>query len=188
MRQYAASPIIQKLIEDRRAYFDDAWMDQFYSVLWNVDTAQGLGLDIWGRIVGVDRLLIIPVGTPNPGGFSFTPGVNSLTDDQYRRVILAKALVNITDGTPKSINGLLSALFEDKGICYVMDFNDMSIEYRFEFYIEPYEYVMLKSTEVSLRPAGVLVNIFQIDPETTFGFAESIQLQPFDQGVFYVGQ
>jgi hypothetical protein len=32
----------------------------------------------------------------------------------------------------------------------------------------------------------VLGNVFQVDVPTTFGFAESIHLQPFDQGTFYV--
>lgn len=188
MRQYAASPIIQRLIDDRKSYFNTPWVDEFYNIAWNVDTAKGFGLDILGRIVGVDRLLLIPADTPNPGGFAFAPGANNMTDDQYRKAIMAKAMVNITDGTPPSINKMLSMLFAGRGACYILDFNDMSIEYRFEFYLEPYEYVLLTGTELSLRPAGVLVNIFQIEPENTFGFKESLQLQPFDQGVFYAGQ
>lgn len=55
MRQYAASPVIQKLVADRATYFPDSWADDFYNNYWNIDTAAGLGLDYWGRIVVVDR-------------------------------------------------------------------------------------------------------------------------------------
>lgn len=55
MRQYAASPVIQQLVSDRATYFAADWQDQFYNYYWNIDTAAGVGLDIWGRIVVVDR-------------------------------------------------------------------------------------------------------------------------------------
>jgi hypothetical protein len=55
MRQYAASPVIQQLVADRATYFPSAWQDEFYNNYWNIDTATGLGLDYWGRIVVVDR-------------------------------------------------------------------------------------------------------------------------------------
>lgn len=55
MRQYAASPVIQQLVADRATYFPVSWANDFYKNYWNVDTAAGLGLDYWGRIVVVDR-------------------------------------------------------------------------------------------------------------------------------------
>lgn len=55
MRQYAASPIIHRLVADRSEYFATSWADEFYDNYWNVDTAKGKGLDYWGRIVVVDR-------------------------------------------------------------------------------------------------------------------------------------
>lgn len=67
MKQYAASPVIQKLIEDRKSYFDASWQQQFYDVIWNVDTAQGYGLDIWGRIVVIGRNVTIDTADPTFG-------------------------------------------------------------------------------------------------------------------------
>lgn len=55
MRQYAASPVIQRLVADRATYFPSSWAEDFYNNYWNVDTATGKGLDYWGRIVVVDR-------------------------------------------------------------------------------------------------------------------------------------
>lgn len=185
--QYGNSATISQLVQNMNSYVDPrADFDTFYDYVWNVDTAEGFGLDTWGRIVGIGRTLNVPADTPNPGGFAFTPGVVTLDDDQYRTVVLVKALANITDCSPRSLNQLLTNLFAARGRCYVLDTGSMTMQYRFEFWLEPFEYVIIDGGTVAPRPAGVLVDIFQVDVNTTFGFAESIQLQPFDQGTFYV--
>jgi hypothetical protein len=59
--QYANSPTLRQLIYKMDEYINpDADFDAFYDYVWNVETAQGFGLDIWGRIVGVGRMLTIP--------------------------------------------------------------------------------------------------------------------------------
>lgn len=63
MKQYASSPIIQTRIANRASYLSpEAWQQELYDVVLNLDTAQGFGLDIWGRIVGLQngRLLTVP--------------------------------------------------------------------------------------------------------------------------------
>ena len=185
--QYGNSATITQLVRNMDQYLDPrADFDTFYSYVWNVETAQDFGLDIWGRIVGVDRTLNVPADTPNPGHFAFTPGVVTLTDSQYRTVILVKALANITDCTARSLNQLLSNLFAGRGRCYVLDTGAMSMRFTFEFFLQPFEYVIITQSGVAPRPAGVLANVLQVDPSQTFGFAEAIQFQPFDQGTFYV--
>jgi hypothetical protein len=185
--QYGNSPTMLQLIDNMNEYIDPRIdIDNFYDYIWNVETAQGFGLDIWGRIVQIERVISVPADTPNPGGFPFTPGVYTMDDEQYRRVILIKALANITNCTSGSLNQLLQKLFEGRGRCYALDMGGMAMRLTFEFWLEPYEYVILTTTGVSPRPAGVLGNVFQVDVPTTFGFAESIHLQPFDQGTFYV--
>lgn len=83
MRQYATSPIIQARVANRDSYFDPtAWQQELYDVVLNLDTAQGFGLDIWGRIVGLPngRNLTVPVtGTKYLG---FREG-NTVTDFVY---------------------------------------------------------------------------------------------------------
>ena len=59
MKQYAASPVIQKIVADRSSYFQNSWVNDFYNNYWNIDTATGNGLDIWGRIVVVDRVVSV---------------------------------------------------------------------------------------------------------------------------------
>lgn len=56
--QYSNSPRLLSLI----GCFSDAmkvcsFFNDFYNHIWNIDTATGLGLDIWGQIVGVNRTI-----------------------------------------------------------------------------------------------------------------------------------
>lgn len=185
--QYGTSATIVQLVQNMNQYLDPrADFDTFFNYVWNVETAQGFGLDIWGRIVGVERSINVPGDTPNPGMFPFTAGVYEMTDAEYRGVVLIKALANITNCTAEGLNQLLSNLFALRGRCYVRDLGSMSMEFRFEFWLEPFEYVIIAESGVAPRPAGVSVSIYQVDVPTVFGFAESLQLQPFDQGTFYV--
>lgn len=185
--QYGNSATITQLIRNMNTYIDPrADFDNFYAYVWNVETAQGFGLDIWGRIVGVEREINVPADTPNPGMYAFTSGVYSMTDAEYRLVILVKALANITNCTADGLNQLLSNLFSTRGRSYVLDTGAMTMKFTFEFFLKPFEYVILTTTGVAPRPAGVLVNIFQVDVPNTFGFKEAIHLLPFDQGTFYV--
>lgn len=184
--QYGNSPTLLALVQYMDQYVDpSADLDTFFSYVFDVSTAQGFGLDIWGRIVGINRVLNVPSTTPNPGGFAFTPGAYALSDTQYRQLILTKALANIISTTAPSINQLLTNLFAGRGRCYTIDLGGMAMGLTFEFYIQPFEYVALTTYGVSPRPAGVMLNIIQAVIAGTFGFSEAMEFQPFDQGTFY---
>lgn len=59
--QYQNSPTLYQLIQNFFDYIDpSANLDAFFDMIWNLDTAQGYGLDVWGRIVGVERVLRVP--------------------------------------------------------------------------------------------------------------------------------
>jgi hypothetical protein len=77
--QYGASPTIQAIIESINDCIDPRVnIQNFQNAIWNVDTAFGRGLDIWGKIVGVSRLLRIP---SNLNTFGFT---NTSIPDDWR--------------------------------------------------------------------------------------------------------
>lgn len=61
----------------------------------------------------------------------------------------------------------------------------MRIRFVFEFALLPYELAILTKSNAVPRPAAVLAEVMQIDLGSTFGFNESGNAQPFDQGVFY---
>lgn len=160
--QYANSPTILQLVQDIDSYLDPAAdIDNFYDVVWNVDTAVGFGLDIWGRIVGLPT-----------GRYIYTSPVTVLDDDQFRTLILLKALSNISITSAPSFNRLLRSWFGDRGRAYVNDLGSMSMRYTFEFQLEDFEVQILANPEIFLRPAGVLVTIRQFTAPV-FGFSEA---------------
>ena len=176
MKQYAASPILNILIDYRKEYFNQEWADEFYSNIWNVDTAQGFGLDIWGRIVVIGRN--IEITESDYFGFSTAPtrswlpfnqgvfyngakstSVFRLADNAYRAIILAKALSNISATDVRSLNRALRSLFRNRGKAYVKQVGPMAIEYVFEFFLEPWESSVVRFSEALPRPAGVSVSV-----------------------------
>ncbi len=56
LSQYANSPIIVGLLEGLEECLNPSTtIDAFYDDIFNVLTAKGYGLDVWGRIVGIGR-------------------------------------------------------------------------------------------------------------------------------------
>lgn len=204
--QYAASPTLVRLITDMNQYVDQrANFDAFYNFVWNVDTAVGFGLDIWGRIVGVGRLLRLPSNDPIFGFENsdipadwepfnqgvFFPGDQAtqsflLPDDAYRTLILTKALSNIVATNAPSLNQLLRNLFPGRGKCYVQDLGSMRMRFVFEFSLSNTEYAILTQSGALPHPAGVAYSVVVIPTATLFGFAEAGTYRPFDFGVFYL--
>lgn len=179
--QYANSPILLKLIENFATYIDPTRnLDEFFRLLWNVDTAAGYGLDVWGRIVGVSRVLFVPITGGEFFGFDeatdafpfgqapfFAAGGAltenfTLSDEAYRRLIFAKALANISDGSIPSINQILINLFSEYGNCYVVDNLDMTLTYTFGSELSPVDFAIVTQSGVLPRPAGVAASIVQL--------------------------
>lgn len=211
--QYANSPTLTQLIENMNAYIDPRVnMLNFYRLVWNVDTAVGFGLDIWGRIVGVNRVIPIP-GTDNSFGFDNTdvpsdwenfgslgqPAVGgpfyagqtstggfSLNDDAFRILILTKALANISTTTAPALNQLIHNLFPNRGRAYVLDPGHMSMQYVFEFSLTSIEHAILENSGVLPHPAGVAVSIVTTATGGQFGFEEQgVSVKPFNFGTFF---
>ena len=58
--QYGASPHIIGIVKAAAEQLDpSADIETFYNEVFNPKTAHGVGLDIWGRIVGADRYLTV---------------------------------------------------------------------------------------------------------------------------------
>lgn len=201
--QYAQAPTITAIIEDLNDCLDPrANMAQFYDYVWNVNTAQGFGLDDWGKIVGVSRLLRVPGADPivgfdnadvppdwqpmSQGRFSrgdTTGTAYNLPDDGYRTLILTKALANIVSTSSRSINKLLQNLFPGRGRAYVRDLGGMSMQFVFNFALTPVEYAILTQSGVLPHPAGVFYSVIVVPVAHLFGFRYGDVL-PFNRGPF----
>lgn len=199
--QYAASPRILSLLVQKAAILDSGkdfliWYDDVF----NPKTARGVGLDIWGRIVGIGRMLwmqnteFFGFAYQNMQNFDHAPfwiqslsqGQFRLTDEAYRFLVFYKAAANLGRGDLASINSLLNSLFEAEHgpfNSYVLEVGPMELRAVFNFYLPEYEQALLEQYGLLDRPAGVLFSWYQHDPAEMFGFAGQ-ELQNFDNGIF----
>lgn len=180
LAQYANSDAITGILG---SFFDaenPTWMlDDFFDMVWSVDTAQGWGLDVWGRIVGVQRTINI-VETTKYLGFEEATSLSAdpfnqspffsgqavstsfeLTDPAFRTLILAKALANVTDGSTKSLNQILRTLFPNRGNAFATDDGAMGMTYTFNFALTPVEAAIVTASGVLPKPTGVAVTYVQ---------------------------
>lgn len=185
LAQYANSPTIVGLIDFCNEWIDPTKdLDQFYSKVWDVSTATGYGLDVWGRIVDIPRTLIIP-GDDTFFGFNeaftgagsvvtpfnvapFYTGSDTLFDfpleeDAYRKLILAKAMSNISDCSIPTMNKILTYLFNDRGRVYVKNFTNQTMQIVVGFTLTAIEIGILVFSNVFPVPSGVSLSIVYED-------------------------
>ncbi|SAL70718.1 hypothetical protein AWB71_04304 [Caballeronia peredens] len=212
LAQYANSPTMTAIIDCLNQDLDpQADLDAFYDTIWNIVTALGYGLDVWGKIVNVKRGVSaalppaefgfaeafdaanasIGVQPFNCGVFNdgSSPVVRNVALDNgtYRTLIMTKAMANITDCSCASLNRLLKYLFDGRGRCYALDTGSMTMLYVFEFDLSILEVAFLTQSGVLPRPTGVLCNI-ALASDDIFGFSNPVEdFQPFNQGVFSGG-
>lgn len=147
LSQFASSPRILALIDTFNQAVDPTQdIANFQQYIWNVNTAVGNGLDIWGRIVGVSRTI------------QGSSGTITLADADFRTLILVKAAANIGNATVPTLNALLSQIFAPYGLVYVQDNLDMTLTYVFNFPPTTAQQAIVENSGVLPRPAGVEVN------------------------------
>lgn len=168
--QYSASPHILALCEGFQSQLDASpQLDLIFDDIININTATGVSLDLWGRILAIPRTL-------NTKDAQIT-----WPDETYRFLLLYKALANISSADAETQNRLLTELFEQN--VYVLDNQNMTIRVVFEFFPTQEQAAILNNYGLLTRGAGVGWEFYQIVPEETFGFDGS-GLQPFNQAPF----
>lgn len=196
--QYAASPRILALAAQYWQLLDPTpSADLMISKMIDPSTAEGYGLDVWGRIVGIKRALV-PVGgeylafappanVTNPDGNSwnnapFNP-VNAsgyASDAIYRVYVYVKAMLNIGNGSLADLNRYFSLLFPDSGIKIIHSGTMIIRVLDFSARLTAADILALRTLD--WVPLGVGWQLWQGVPDC-FGFAGS-ELQPFDQAPF----
>ena len=197
--QYAASPRILALLVKKAALADPGKdFMVWYHHVFDPTTAEGVGLDIWGRIVGAVRTLAIE---QKPFGFTpsrlqpFDQGVfyngqpiyasSTLNDAEFRTLIFWKAAANIGSAEAPALNFLLQRLFPEK-TCYVLETGIMHIRVVSEFELEEIHRAIFRRYGLLAKGAGVGVEWLEV-PRPCLGFADS-GLDTFNNGTFYAGQ
>lgn len=202
MRQFDNSPILQGILANWGENFDiNTLIDEIYTKCVNFDTCEGYWLDVWGEKIGLGRYITVYT---SEGVFGFDNSAHdfepfdqgtffeqstftdkyAMADDVYRRVLLAKAWANVTNCSAENLNKLLQIVFAGRGSCYVIDYNDMTMDYYFDFDLTDWE-INLLNNDLLPRPAGVLVRLNMFRQYGTFGFEEATDGLPFDDGIFY---
>ena len=134
-------------------------------------TAHGVFLDWLGDRVGVIRVL------------QTADGPMTLSDEDFRFLVMVKALQNISGESAADINRLISVLLG--GTTWVVDNGDMTIDVHILADVPASRIAILRTYGLPNKPAGVRAKIYYINPNNGYlGFNGSLLL-PFDQGIFY---
>ena len=188
--QYANSPTILQLCNNLNQYIDQsANFANFFNFVWNVDTAVGFGLDIWGKIVGVSRLLHIPNTTDYVGfdnGTRSPPDWQSMGSDQppYNMPPVGGAMYTGNNATQTYLLGddayrqlILAKAFANittttapainqilqnlygPGTAFVLNEGPMAISYNLTFTPTAIQLAILQQSGVIPTPPGVSVVI-----------------------------
>jgi len=179
--QYKNSPTMDAMILAFNAAMDQTEnISNLYDFIWNVLTAEGYGLDVWGRIVGINRTIAIPGGIEYLGfdesgvgnwtgfgqGILFSGGETTtnyiFNDTDFRRMVLAKAATNIWNGSIPAFNQILLNLFPQRGLCYVADNQNMSMTLTFKFVLSSVDIAIVQFSGALPSPTGIVVNITQL--------------------------
>lgn len=178
LSQYANSPTILSILEDFNSNVGtEGDILNFYNTIFNLQTANGFGLDIWGRIVVVSRFLQLVgaglfFGFHNPNftqsnqpytPFNNSPFFNgnsssstiSVDDDTYRKMILAKAFMNITPPTIPAYNKVLEIIL-GVGMGYASESN-MELSFTFSSPINAVDGAILYTSGIISSPTGVKI-------------------------------
>lgn len=183
--QYSHSVTICRLLEKFRDEISPtADIRLFIDNVMSLDTAVGNGLDVLGRIIGIERTL------------SYKDQSFTLNDDLYRSLLKYKALANITDTSLATLNKMTSILFPNDDIkvyAIIHEGEEDGKHYnKYPMHVRWYTNKDLTTEEKATFQAGGLLTLnagvgwefLAIDESSIFGFLGS-SLQPFDCGRFF---
>lgn len=194
--QYGNSKHIQGILKsfaDKISPNEDIKL--FFENIFDPRTARGVGLDIWGRIVGAERNIetysdeFWGLRGQNLKNLNEAPfyheGVTKiyhLEDEAFRELIFLKAYANISDATMPSIKAIINMLYPGGGTA--IEAGHMKIRVIFlDYEMDPYSFALFKQYSLQCLGAGVGWEYYIIDPQETFGFDGSL-METFDQGIF----
>lgn len=218
--QYSNSPTIKEILSSFYNNINPCTdIQTLYDNILNIDTAKGIGLDYWGRIIGIKREIFIDDTTaPYPLlGFNgselnpFNQGVfvtlddletgnrviATLGDDLYRRLLMFKALANISGADMATLNNFSTELFNTEDIIVTNIQTEGTLDNGDKYNASPMQVRWIWRTNsitnvdkslftqfiVLSLAAGVGYSFNVISKDPLFGFSGS-GLNPFNQGAF----
>ena len=203
--QYAASPTIRKLVDGFNAELDPrSDIQLFFDKIFNPATAQGVGLDYWARIVGVERNVYVEDLSENFGffitgeqewqpwdqGVFYSPetakrGSYRIDDTAFRKFVFWKALANISTADCYTLNRLLTKLFDNPVI--VTEIDTMQIRMTTTRPLEDWQEAVLLQYGLYGKPAGVGYEFWTIETPVIGFVIDGQNYMPLGQAPFFSG-
>ena len=188
--QYSNSPTIKNLLNGIKDNIDPTeGINLIYNKIINLDTAEGVGLDYWGAIVGVNRKLATTT----------TDDIFILDDSNFLNFIKFKAVANISDASMATLNKMSKILYNDDSLIITNVLTPNSLK-NGDYYnstpmrvkwiwraneVSDLEQALFSNGIILCLAAGVGWTIGVISKDPLFGFYGS-DLNPFNQGAFGV--
>lgn len=177
LAQFANSPSLLTIISGFNDAVDPgALINLFYDQVFNPKTAVGWGLDCWGRIVGVGRILNVAASgyigfheaddnSNTIAGFNygiFYGGQGStqnfaLTDDAFRSLIFAKAAANISGGSIADLNSILMLLFSEYGNIWVEETSETLMTICHSWQLSSVQTAIIEQTGILCQPSTISI-------------------------------
>lgn len=199
--QYNEAPHLLALLESKQDWYNinqsDFW-DNFYTNIFNLETANYFGLSVWSIILN-QPIVFYNIGDPNKQNFGFeqfhknfangnfvsTSGYNYVLPLESARLVLQLRYHQLTSsGTIPETNRFLAQLFKNSGPFYLLDGHDMTQVYVIGFEPDANLRFILNNFDILPRPAGV-GSTYRIEVAETFGFDQ--YHENFDNGNFFEG-
>ena len=167
----------------------------------SIDLAEGVNLDVIGDIIGFSRVVDNALPLPffgffgQPGVLTFgeetdpsigarfreelepATGSTTLTDAEYRPLIRAKILKNVSTATVESLIANAKSLLGVATTIYVYDAGTMEIGIGIGKLLTTVEQALLRNLDMLVRPAGVSVTLWSMWSGDAFGFDDTIGAQ-----------
>ncbi len=154
----------------------------FYSNIYNLDTAKGIGLDIWGERLDFPRVIKYTDTETDE------EEIVVLSDDEYRLFLNTITLKFYTKLTTPGINSGLQELFSLYNIkAYTVDYQNMTfVNYIFVWEIADYIKQAFSSYNLLPHPMAIGVQVTEGNYQI-FGFKGQELSDNFYRTIFYGG-
>ncbi len=167
--QYDTAEKLKSIVANEQSFLDVAitqFRDEFDRDIFNLDTCNADGLELWGKLLQVNRPIV---------------SGNYFNDEQYRLLLKSRIYILVWDGSSYGLTNIIHNLFPE-ALFRVVDNLNMTVNIDFASGITPEQETVLRMGYTDPRtgdfvytflprPAGVEYNIAFSDTwATTLGF------------------
>lgn len=173
--QYDNTTNLRGILEKTQAWYDEnqkGFWEDWITDVFDLRTANEFGLSVWSIILGQSLYTnFVPTSTGpswgfgednlnfENGNFANLGGSNTYSLEISRLLLQLRYFQLTSSGTLPETNRMLKYLFVDYGDAYVVDNQDMTITYMFDFAIPAEMSYMFNNIDILPRPAGVKAEI-----------------------------